>query len=178
LFNVYDGTTPFSEIVREAKESGYTEPDPREDLSGMDVARKLVILARELGLATGIGDFPVANLVPEALREGGVDEFLAGLSDYDEQMKNLYDAAQAEGKALRYVGRLDADGGVSVGLESIDVNHAFGNINLTDNIVQFETARYSANPLYIQGPGAGPEVTAGGVFSELLRLAKFLNVGV
>lgn len=177
LFNVYDGSVPFSEIVRQAKENGYTEPDPREDLSGMDVARKLVILARELGLETGLDDFPVQNLVPAALRDATVDEFLAALSDYDDDIKNLYDAAQAEGKELRYVGRLDASGDVSVGLESVDKSHAFGNINLTDNIVQFETARYSANPLYVQGPGAGPAVTAGGVFSELVRLARFLQVG-
>ncbi len=176
LFNVYDGTVPFSEIVRQAKESGYTEPDPRDDLSGMDVARKLVILARELGLDTALGDFPVANLVPEALRDVSVDEFLASLGDYDADMQKLYESAQAEGKRLRYIGKLDADGGVAVGLESVDENHAFANINLTDNIVQFETARYSDNPLYVQGPGAGPEVTAGGVFSELLRLARFLRV--
>jgi aspartokinase/homoserine dehydrogenase 1 len=176
LFNVYDGSVPFSEIVRQAKANGYTEPDPRDDLSGMDVARKLVILARELGLETKLDDFPVANLVPKALREVSVEEFLGSLADYDDDMKNLYDAAQAEGKELRYVGRLDADGGVAVGLESVDKTHAFGNINLTDNIVQFETARYSANPLYVRGPGAGPEVTAGGVFSELLRLARFLRV--
>jgi len=178
LFNVYDGTTPFSEIVRQAKESGYTEPDPRDDLSGMDVARKMTILARELGLTTAIGDFPVENLVPEALRDGSIEDFLSALSDYDDDMKNMYDTARAAGKELRYIGRLDAAGNVSVGLESIDAEHAFGNINLTDNIVQYETARYSANPLYVQGPGAGPEVTAGGVFSELLRLAKFLSVGV
>jgi aspartokinase/homoserine dehydrogenase 1 len=176
LFNVYDGTVPFSEIVRQAKQNGYTEPDPRDDLSGMDVARKLVILARELGLDTKLDDFPVANLVPEALRQVSVDEFLESLHAHDAEMKALYDAAQAEGKELRYVGRLDADGDVAVGLESVDKGHAFGNINLTDNIVQFETARYSANPLYVQGPGAGPEVTAGGVFSELLRLARFLRV--
>jgi aspartokinase/homoserine dehydrogenase 1 len=178
LFNVYDGKTPFSEIVRQAKESGYTEPDPRDDLSGMDVARKLTILARELGLTTELGDFPVENLVPEALRDCSIDVFLASLSDYDDQVKARYDEAQAAGKELRYIGRLNAGGEVSVGLESVDAQHAFGNINLTDNIVQFETARYSANPLYVQGPGAGPEVTAGGVFGELLRLAKFLNVGV
>ena len=178
LFNVYDGETPFSEIVRRAKESGYTEPDPRDDLSGMDVARKLVILARELGLPTEVGDFPVENLVPEALRDCSVDEFLSALSNYDADIKKMYDEAQLAGKELRYIGRLDAKGKVSVGLESVDASHAFGNINLTDNIVQFETARYSANPLYVQGPGAGPAVTAGGVFSELLRLAKFLRVGV
>ena len=144
----------------------------------MDVARKLTILARELGLTTEIGDFPVQNLVPEALRDGSIDDFLVELCNYDDDMKKMYDEAQAVGKELRYIGRLDADGTVSVGLESVDAQHAFGNINLTDNIVQFETARYSANPLYVRGPGAGPAVTAGGVFGELLRLAKFLNVGV
>lgn len=177
LFNVYDGSVPFSDIVRQAKESGYTEPDPRDDLSGMDVARKLTILARELGMTTALGEFPVQNLVPEALRKVSIDDFLARLGKYDDEMKQLYDVAQEAGKVLRYVGRLDADGTVAVGLESVDANHPFGNINLTDNIVQFETARYSANPLYVRGPGAGPDVTAGGVFSELLRLAKFLNVG-
>ena len=176
LFNVYDGSTPFSEIVRQARDSGYTEPDPRDDLSGMDVARKLTILARELGLAVCIGDFSVQNLVPEALRNGHIDSFLDQLSDYDSDMKNMYDKAKAENKKLRYIGRLDAAGNVSVGLESVEASHPFSNINLTDNIVQFETARYSANPLYVQGPGAGPAVTAGGVFAELLRLAKFLSV--
>jgi aspartokinase/homoserine dehydrogenase 1 len=176
LFNVYDGTTEFSEIVRVAKESGYTEPDPREDLSGMDVARKLTILARELGQEIEIGDFPVQNLIPEALREGSIDEFLDRLSEYDDDMKSLYEEASSAGKKLRYVARLAADGTASVGLEAVDAAHPFSNINLTDNIVQFETARYSSNPLVVQGPGAGPEVTAGGVFADLLRLAKFLSM--
>ena len=175
LFNVYDGSTPFSEIVREARDSGYTEPDPRDDLSGMDVARKLTILARELGQGLEVGDFPVQNLVPEALREGSIDEFLDKLSDYDDEIQAQYQEAEAAGKKLRYVGRLDAAGNASVGLEPIDAANAFSNINLTDNIVQFETNRYSANPLVVQGPGAGPEVTAGGVFGDLLRLAKYLD---
>lgn len=176
LFNVYDGSTPFSDIVREAAASGYTEPDPRDDLSGMDVARKMTILARELGLDTGIGDFPVQNLVPESLRDCSIEEFLDSLGDHDDAMLEMYEQARADDKVLRYIGRLDASGTVTVGLEAVDAGHAFGNINLTDNIVQFETARYSANPLYVQGPGAGPDVTAAGVFAELLRLAKFLNV--
>ena len=175
LFNVYDGSTPFSEIVREARDSGYTEPDPRDDLSGMDVARKLTILARELGQSLEIEDFPVQNLVPEALREGSIDEFLDNLSDYDDEIQEQYQEAEAAGKKLRYVGRLDAAGNASVGLEPVDAANAFSNINLTDNIVQFETNRYSANPLVVQGPGAGPEVTAGGVFGDLLRLAKYLD---
>ncbi len=177
LFNIYDGSTPFSEIVRDAKESGYTEPDPREDLSGMDVARKLTILARELGQSIEIGDFPVQNLVPEALRGCSIDDFLARLPDYDSEMKALYEKAAAEGRKLRYIARLGADGSAAVGLEAVDADHPFSNINLTDNIVQFETDRYSSNPLVVQGPGAGPEVTAGGVFGDLLRLSSYLSSG-
>ncbi len=177
LFNVYDGSKPFSAIVREAKESGYTEPDPRDDLSGMDVARKLIILARELGQHIEMGDFPVQNLVPEALRECTVDEFLQKLPEYDNTISDLYKQAVADGKSLRYTAALEADGKATVGLEAVDASHPFSNINLTDNIVQFETERYSANPLVIQGPGAGPQVTAAGVFADLLRLANFLNTG-
>lgn len=177
LFNIYDGSTAFSEIVRIARESGYTEPDPRDDLSGMDVARKLTILARELGQTIEIGDFPVENLIPEKLRGGSIDDFLKHLEDYDDVMKERYEAAAKDGKKLRYVGRLGADATAGVGLEMVDPGHPFSNINLTDNIVQFETARYSANPLVVQGPGAGPEVTAAGVFSDLLRLASYLSTG-
>ena len=177
LFNVYDGSTPFSEIVRAAKESGYTEPDPRDDLSGMDVARKLTILARELGQNIGIGDFPVQNLVPEALRDCSLEEFLLKLREHDDEVETLYKRAVAENKKLRYVASLDAEGNAAVELEAVDEKHPFSNINLTDNIVQFETERYSANPLVIQGPGAGPEVTAAGVFADLLRLAKYLSTG-
>ncbi len=177
LFNVYDGSVPFSEIVREAKKSGYTEPDPRDDLSGMDVARKLVILARENNMPLEIGEFPVENLVPEHLRDVSVDEFLERLSDIDDDIKARYDDAAKEGKKLRYVASLDAEGNASVGLVAVGEDHPFSNINLTDNIVQFQTARYSANPLVVQGPGAGPEVTAGGVFGDLLRLAKYLSAG-
>ena len=177
LFNVFDGSTPFSEIVRAAKQSGYTEPDPREDLSGMDVARKLTILARELGQKIEIGDFPVKNLVPKSLRDCSVEEFLEKFSDYDEEIDLLFKKAQTEGKKLRYVAKLDNLGNASVDLVPVAAEHPFCNINLTDNIIQFETERYSSNPLVIQGPGAGPEVTAAGVFADLLRLANYLNAG-
>jgi aspartokinase/homoserine dehydrogenase 1 len=177
LFNVYDGTVPFSEIVRQAKNNGYTEPDPRDDLSGMDVARKLTILAREIGQSVEIGDFPVENLIPESLRKGSIDEFLDGLSAHDDAILARYQEAQKQQKTLRYVARLAADGAASIGLETVDIKNAFSNINLTDNIVQFVTDRYAENPLVIQGPGAGPEVTAGGVFGDLLRLATFLGDG-
>jgi aspartokinase/homoserine dehydrogenase 1 len=177
LFNVYDGTTPFSQIVRKARESGYTEPDPRDDLSGMDVARKLTIVARELGQTIEIGQFPVENLVPEGLQATSTDEFMTRLAEHDEQMHAIFSGCQAEGKVLRYVARLEAGGTASVGLEKLDARHAFGNIALTDNIVQFVTDRYAENPLIIQGPGAGPAVTAGGVFADLLRLAAYIGNG-
>ena len=177
LFNVYDGSVPFSSIVREARENGYTEPDPRDDLSGMDVARKLTILARELGQSLEIGAFPVKSLVPEALRDCSIEEFLEHLPDYDDEIDALYREAVAGDKRLRYIASLDADGNAGVGLEAVNEDHPFCNINLTDNIVQFETERYSANPLVVQGPGAGPEVTAGGVFADLLRLANYLSTG-
>ena len=178
LFNVYDGTRPFSEIVREARKNGFTEPDTRDDLSGMDVARKLTILGRELGLELQIGDFPVQSLVPEALRDCSVDAFLEGLPEFDQDMDTLYREAAAANRQLRYVASLEAGGNASVALEAVDSHHPFCNINLTDNIVQFESERYSENPLVIQGPGAGPEVTAGGVFSDLLRLANYLSKGL
>ena len=178
LFNVYDGSKPFSEIVVDARNSGYTEPDPREDLSGMDVARKLTILARELGQKIEIGDFPVQNLIPEALRDSSVDEFLERLADYDDEMLQQYNAAKAEGKVLRYIATLNAAGEAEVGLKTVSEDDAFSNMQLTDNLVQFSSERYSQNPLVIQGPGAGPEVTAGGVFGDLLRLATFLGDGV
>ncbi len=175
LFNIYDGSRPFSDIVREAKAAGFTEPDPRDDLSGMDVARKLTILARELGQPVEIGDFSVENLIPEALRDVSVSQFLDELPEYDAAIEARYREAAALDKQLRYVGRLDAEGTASVGLEAVAAAHPFCNINLTDNIVQFVSARYASNPLVIQGPGAGPEVTAGGVFVDLIRLAKYLS---
>jgi aspartokinase/homoserine dehydrogenase 1 len=177
LFNVYDGSVPFSEILTQAKESGYTEPDPRDDLSGMDVARKLTILARELGQTIEIGDFPVQNLIAEDLRGLDVDTFLRELSKYDDEMLALYEEAKDEGKTLRYVARLTEQGEAAVGLEKVSVDAPFSNISSTDNIVQFVTDRYATNPLVIQGPGAGPEVTAGGVFGDILKLATFLGDG-
>ncbi|MDX2413117.1 MAG: bifunctional aspartate kinase/homoserine dehydrogenase I [Woeseiaceae bacterium] len=177
LFNVYDGSKPFSEIVRVAKENGYTEPDPRDDLSGMDVARKLTILAREIGQNIEIGDFPVQSLVPEALRECSIEEFLDRLPEYDDEIASIYRQATAENKQLRYVASFDAKGDAAVRLEAVDASHPFCNINLTDNVVQFETERYCDNPLVIQGPGAGPEVTAAGIFADLLRLANYLSTG-
>jgi bifunctional aspartokinase / homoserine dehydrogenase 1 len=175
LFNVYDGTRPFSAIVEDARRRGYTEPDPRDDLSGMDVARKVVILAREVGLKLEVDDVEIESLVPHDLIEHDVDEFLAELHRYDEGMRATWEEARERGMVLRYVGSLDSQGRASVRLREYPRDHSFANIRLTDNIVLFRTRRYHDNPLVVQGPGAGPDVTAGGVFADLLRLSAYLG---
>jgi aspartokinase/homoserine dehydrogenase 1 len=175
LFNVFDGSESFSSIVRAAKAKGYTEPDPRDDLSGMDVARKLIILGREMGLTLEISDVQVEGLVPEALTRCSVEEFMERLPQSDAAMAAALAAARQKNQVLRYVGRIDADGKATVGLMRLDGKHAFANIALTDNVVRFATRRYCDNPLIVQGPGAGPEVTAAGVFSDLLRLSAYLG---
>jgi aspartokinase/homoserine dehydrogenase 1 len=166
---------PFSALVAEAKALGYTEPDPRDDLSGTDVARKLVILAREAGGTLSLGDVEIESLVPEALRDVSRDEFLARLSELDAPMQARLDAARAEGRGLRYLARLGADGRARVGLASPDPGHASLYSRLTDNLIQFRTRRYADNPLVVQGPGAGADVTAAGVFGDILAIAATLG---
>ncbi|AVP96618.1 bifunctional aspartate kinase/homoserine dehydrogenase I [Ahniella affigens] len=178
LFNRFDGSAPFSELVKEARALGYTEPDPRDDLDGKDVARKLVILARELGLKLELGDVDVGSLVPKPLAAGSADDFMAKVSELDADMTARLAAARAEDKVLRFVAKLDKSGKASVGLTALPRTHAFANAQLTDNVVQYRTRRYSKNPLVVQGPGAGPEVTAAGVFADLLRVASYLGARV
>jgi aspartokinase/homoserine dehydrogenase 1 len=175
LFNVFDGSRPFSAIVAEARTRGFTEPDPRDDLSGMDVARKLVILGREMGLPVELDAVAVESLVPRELQACSVEDFLGRLPEFDGRMAERLAAARRDGRLLRYVGRLTADGRATVAVEPVLPDHAFAHMALTDNVVRFVTARYSDNPLVVQGPGAGPAVTAGGVFGDLLRLAAYLG---
>jgi aspartokinase/homoserine dehydrogenase 1 len=175
LFNAYDGRVSFSQIVQEARQRGFTEPDPRDDLSGTDVARKLIILGREMGLPLQMQGVKVESLVPADLAGGSIEEFMAQLPRHDALLADRLAAARARGKVLRYTGRLNASGEAAVGLQEFDAGHVFANIALTDNVVRFATRRYCNNPLIIQGPGAGPEVTAGGVFADLLRLAAYLG---
>jgi aspartokinase/homoserine dehydrogenase 1 len=175
LFNAFDSTRTFSSLVIEARDLGYTEPDPRDDLSGTDVARKVVILGREMGMGLELSDVDVRTLVPEALQGGSADDFLAALPNHDAEMEEMRRQAAAKGQVLRFVGRVGRDGQASVGLRSYDATHPFARIQLTDNIVLFRTSRYQENPLVVQGPGAGREVTAAGVFADLLRLASYLG---
>jgi bifunctional aspartokinase / homoserine dehydrogenase 1 len=175
LFNSFDGSRPFSALVEQARSLGYTEPDPRDDLSGMDVARKITILAREMGLPIELADVDLRSLVPEALQRGTVGEFLSALPRHDDEMEALRRDAAAKESVLRFVGRVTRDGKASVGLRSYATTHPFARVHLTDNIVLFRTSRYRENPLVVQGPGAGREVTAAGVFADLLRLASYLG---
>jgi len=178
LFNSYDGGTPFSTIVAGARARGFTEPDPRDDLSGADVARKLVILGREMGLMLELADVETENLVPQELRACSLAEFLERLPEHDARMQDLLNSAQRAGRVLRYVGRLTAEGKASAAVERLEADHPFAYMALTDNIVRFATDRYCENPLIVQGPGAGPSVTAGGVFGDLLRLASYLGARI
>jgi aspartokinase/homoserine dehydrogenase 1 len=175
IFNSFSATKPFSEVVAEAKARGYTEPDPRDDLSGTDVARKLVILAREMGLKIELSDVANEPLLPPELQTGSVEEFMARLPSNDSRMLSLLSEASGAGEVLRFVGRIDESGKASVSLRRYPKDHAFARIQSTDNIVAFRTSRYSAQPLIVQGPGAGPEVTAGGVFADILRLCSYLG---
>ena len=175
LFNRYQPGMSFGALVAEARGAGYTEPDPRDDLSGTDVARKLVILAREMGLEIGLDDIEVESLCPEELADKSIDEFMAALPDYDDQMAGRISEASTAGRVLRYVASLDDNGHAAVRLESLRGDHAFAHLALTDNVVAFTTERYRDNPLIVQGPGAGPEVTAAGVFADLLRVAAHLG---
>ncbi len=175
IFNSFDGTRPFSEIVKDAREKGFTEPDPRDDLSGMDVARKLVILAREAGGKLELSDIHVQSLIPDSLRALSVSDYLNRLPEGDAAMLAQLKQAQAKGEVLRYVGKVDAQGKATVSLGSYPKSHPFAGLSGADNSCSFQTTRYHTRPLVIQGPGAGPAVTAGGVFADLLRLSTRLG---
>ncbi|KAL1840026.1 hypothetical protein VTJ49DRAFT_897 [Mycothermus thermophilus] len=167
------GGNKWSAEVRRAKELGYTEPDPRDDLNGLDVARKLTILARLAGLPVeSPTSFPVQSLIPKELESvGSGDEFLDKLPAFDGQMEDIKAEAEKEGKVVRFVGSIDvATKQVKVGLEKFDKSHPIAALKGSDNIISFYTKRYGSNPLIVQGAGAGGDVTAMGVTSDLLKV--------
>lgn len=176
IFNNFKEGTKFSDIVKEAKENGFTEPDPRDDLSGMDVARKVTTLARECGLDLELEDVPVQSLVPSELAScASSEEFMERLPDFDDAMAKRQADAEAKGQCLRYVGLVDVrNGRGSVELREYPKSHPFAQLSGTDNIILCQTTRYDPQPLVITGPGAGADVTAGGVFSDLIRLCENL----
>lgn len=160
---------PFSEALSDAMARGYTEPDPRDDLSGMDVARKALILARLIGFAGDLDDVTVESLVPDAFRSMPVAKFKASLADMDAHWAARQAAAVRQGKVLRYVLRATRTR-VQVGLQAVAPSHPLAGLRGTDNQIVFTTMRYREHPLVITGPGAGPAVTAAGVLNDILQL--------
>ncbi len=174
IFNEMGKGRAFSEVVLEAKQRGFTEPDPREDLSGMDVARKLVCLARELGHSVNLSDVKVHDLVPPALKSCSLERFLLELSHYDHLFEIQLATAREHGQCLHYVGIIHQDGRVTIDVQLLSATHPFARLEGTDNMLIFNTERYDVRPMIIQGPGAGAAVTAAGIFSDLLRLVSVL----
>ncbi len=166
---------PFSSAVRIAQQNGYTEPDPRDDLSGLDVARKALILARTMGMPIDLETIDVESLVPDHLADGSVEAFLDGLSGADAKMAERVSAAQSEGNALKYLARVSPQDGVTVGSGDVPGNTILGSLQGPENIITFRTRRYDAYPLTITGPGAGAQVTAAGVVADVLSLARELG---
>lgn len=171
LFQQFDGSIAFSELMELAWQQGLTEPDPRSDLDGSDVMRKLVILARESGLDIEPEHVKVESLVPEELSELSIDAFFDQGELLSQILARRLDKAQSEDKVLRYVARLEKNGKASVGIEALDPNHALANLLPCDNIFAIESIWYKDNPLVIRGPGAGKAVTAGAIQSDINRLS-------
>ena len=165
----------FSSIVKEAKKRGYTEPDPREDLSGLDVRRKLIILSRETGLAMEPEHVNIQNILPKACNDAAtVDELMVELEKADDHFEAMRKTAADQGKVLRMIAKLE-DGNASIALESVGSDHPFYALSGSDNMIVFTTERYRERPLVVTGPGAGAEVTAAGVFAEIIKIGNYLK---
>jgi len=171
VFNNYDGKRKFAEVVKQAQDEGYTEPDPRLDLSGTDVMRKIMILAREAGEKIEMNDIANNSFMPESCMKGTVDDFYAAMAKEEQHFKNLYEKANAKGTKLKFVASFD-QGKASVGLQHIDPKHDLYHLYGKDNVVLFYTDRYKEQPLVVKGAGAGAEVTASGVFADIIRASK------
>jgi len=170
IFNNFKGDANFHDVVKMAQEKGYTEPDPRDDLRGTDFMRKMLILARDAGYALEASDVEIESMLPKACLDAqSVDDFYAALKTEDGFFANLKNSAEKDGKVLRYIGKLE-DGKVAITLQMVDENHPFFTLSGSDNIISFTTDRYKERPLVVKGPGAGAEVTAAGVFADLINV--------
>ncbi len=175
IFNSYKAGTSFHDIVKDAKAKGYTEPDPRDDLNGMDVARKILILARDSGFELEPSDVQVENILPQNCVDAKtVEEFFAELNKSNDHFEKRRAAAEKEGKVLRFIATLE-DGKATVTLKAVDGNHPFYSMQGSDNIISFTTERYKDRPLVVKGPGAGAEVTAAGVFADVIKVGSMIK---
>lgn len=175
IFNTFKQGISFSGIVKEAGEKGYTEPDPRIDLNGVDVRRKLLILARESGMSLESEEIEIENILPEACRVAPtVDDFFIELGKADDYFEEMIKTATEEGKRLRMIAKLE-DGKAKIGLQEVDQDHPFYSLSGSDNMIVFTTERYKERPLVVRGPGAGAEVTAAGVFAEIVTIGNYLS---
>ncbi len=175
IFNTFREGTGFCDIVKQAKEKGFTEPDPRIDLSGKDVARKLLILARESGYPLEMKDIKISQMLPAScMKAKTVEAFFDELKKNDSYFEKLRKSAQAKGKVLRFIARMD-NGKATIALDEVNSSHPFYNLTGSDNIISFTTERYKDRPLVVKGPGAGAEVTAAGVFAEIISIGKYFE---
>lgn len=174
IFTDVSAGTLFSEAVQKAKDAGITEPDPRDDLSGLDVARKALILARTLGSQTNLADLQFRSFVPDDLADVSVDEFLVGLDRMNDEIGSLATNATADGGSLKYIATVRGDGHVEVGLQPVPTDTTVGATSGPENVISFRTRRYDDYPTVVSGPGAGAEVTAAGMVGDMLRLGAML----
>lgn len=171
VFNQLQRGLSFSNIIKQARTEGYSEPDPRDDLSGEDVARKFLILARTCGISIERDDIQVESLVPKELDDLSLDDFLERLPAYDEHWKHKNAKAMVNNKKLRYTGSFTKNG-IDIGIKEVAADSPLGGLKGTDNLIQIYTKRYAESPIVIQGPGAGRDVTAAGVLADIIAIAK------
>ncbi|BDC97761.1 bifunctional aspartate kinase/homoserine dehydrogenase I [Persicobacter psychrovividus] len=175
IFNSFKVGTSFSEIVKQAQAAGFTEPDPRDDLNGMDVRRKILILSREAGYQMDISDVAIEGILPDSCMQAPtVDDFFTELGKHDHHFENILKEAEADGKVLRFIACMEK-GKATVSLKAVGPEHPFFSLSGSDNIISFTTSRYLERPLVVKGPGAGAEVTAAGVFAEVIRIFNHLS---
>jgi homoserine dehydrogenase len=175
IFTDLGNQASFSQAVQSAKANGFTEPDPRDDLSGLDVARKALILARTIGRRVNLDEIAVENLVPEELRGTSVSEFLDRLEELDAAWARRAEAARAAGATLKYTATIPAAGPIAVGVREVPTSSLLGALQGPENVVVIRSTRYDANPLTIVGPGAGAGVTAAGMTGDMLALGALLT---
>jgi len=174
IFNTFDGSVKFSDVVKDAMKKGYTEPDPRLDLNGMDIARKILTLSREIGSKLELSDINIEKILPdECFHVNTTDDFLSELEKYDDYFIDMVIKAKSNGKVLRYIAEYE-NGSAKINLKAIDNTHAFYSLQGSDNIIAFTTNRYFNTPLVVRGAGAGAEVTAAGVLADVIKTSNLI----